>query len=455
VADKIETTTSYVEAPAGAAVNQENAETESCRCDAIYRKVAWRIMPLLTLCYVAAMIDRSSISLAQTHMSKDIGISTTSYGIGVGIFFFGYILFEIPSNIYLHRYGVRRTLLRIMVLWGLTTACTMFVRTDAHFYLARFLLGSAEAGFYPGVLLYLTYWFPPGRRARMASIFLLGPPISGTIGSPSSAWIIDRMEGVLSLHGWQWMFLLQGVPTILLGGVAFFYLNDRPSNAKWLSGEEKAIIENDLKRELTVKARGEEYGMRRLFRDPRIYVLGALMCCLYTLANVVIFWGPLMIERSGVRNILNVGLLAMIPPTISVVIMLLYARHSDRNGERRWHFVSTQFAGAAFLLLASVSYNSPLVTVIAIALLMSAHFSASSVFAAIPSIYLPERAKAGGIALINTMGAVAAVGMPILFGRIVDKTGSLSVGLQISALIVFGGGVLFLACIPARLLRER
>jgi MFS family permease len=438
-----------------AAIDRINPETESRRRDAIYRKVAWRLMPLLTLCYIVAMIDRSSVSLAQIHMSKDVGISTTSYGIGVGIFFLGYILFEIPSNLYLHRYGARRTLLRIMVCWGFATACTMFVRNDQQFYLARFLLGSAEAGFYPGVLLYLTYWFPPAHRARMASFLLLGPPLSGAIGSPTAAWIIDRMEGVLTLHGWQWMFVLQGVPTVLLGFIAYRSLSDRPSSAKWLSDEEKAVIEKDLNMELLVKARGEGYGIGLMFRDPRIYVLGALMCCLYTLANVVIFWGPMLLEQSGVRNILNVGLLTMIPSMVSVLIMLAYARHSDRSRERRWHFALTQFAGAAFLLLASAFRHSPLGTVVAIALLMGAHFSGSSIFAAIPSIYLSERAKAGGIALINAMGAMAAVGTPILFGRIMDKTGSLSVGLQISALIVFSGAVLFLACIPARLLREK
>jgi MFS family permease len=430
-------------------------EDDPSRREAIYRKITWRIMPLLILCYVANFIDRSNIGLAQIPLSVDLGITKTIYGVGLAFFFVGFILFEIPSNIFLHRYGIRKTLLRIMVAWGLVSSCTMFIRSVNDFYAIRLLLGIAEAGFFPGVLLYITYWFPPSRRARAGSLLFLALPISAMIGPLSSGWIMHVLEGTGGLRGWQWMFLLQGLPAVVLGIVAFFYFSDRIKDATWLTEEEKQIIQRDLDAELSVKARGKEYGIRQMLRDPRVYVLGALVCGTTTLANAITYWSPLMLRQSGVGDVLIIGRLSTIPPVIGILIMLGFARHSDRHGERRWHFAITQFAGASALLLASIFLSNTALIVVSIALMMGGHYSGISVFSAIPSIYLSDQAKAAGIALVNTIGTLGAICAPIMLGSIADKTGSLSLGLQVSALVVSTGGILCLVAIPSRLLRER
>ena len=206
--------------------------------DATYRKVAWRLMPLILLCYVANYIDRTNIGIAQLVLRTDLGFSAQVYGIGVGLFFVGFVLFEIPSNILLDRIGARRTLLRIMVGWGAVSALTMFVRTPVEFYVARILLGMAEAGFFPGILLYLTYWFPSARRTRMTAVFFLGLPLSGIVGAPLSGWILHAFAGVGGLRGWQWLFMLEGIPSVLLGIAVFFLLQDRPADAAWLTADD-------------------------------------------------------------------------------------------------------------------------------------------------------------------------------------------------------------------------
>jgi len=221
--------------------------------DATYRKVAWRLMPFILLCYVANYIDRTNIGIAQIHLRTDLGFTEDVYGIGVGLFFVGFILFEIPSNMLLQRIGARKTLLRIMVGWGVVSAATMFVRTPFEFYTARVLLGMAEAGFFPGVLLYLTYWFPSTRRTRMTALFFLGLPLSGIVGAPLSGWIMHAFAEVQGLKSWQWLFLLEGIPSILLGLAAFAYLQDRPADATWLTAGEKATIAADLAREQAAK----------------------------------------------------------------------------------------------------------------------------------------------------------------------------------------------------------
>ncbi|MBV8650468.1 MAG: MFS transporter [Alphaproteobacteria bacterium] len=423
--------------------------------DRVYRKVAWRVMPFLLLCYVANYIDRTNIGIAQIHLRTALGFTDEVYGIGVGLFFVGFILFEVPSNILLDRIGARRTLLRIMVAWGVVSTATMFVRTPAEFYGARILLGMAEAGFFPGALLYLTYWFPSARRTRMTAVFFLGLPLSGIIGSPLSGWIMARFGGQYGLAAWQWLFLLEGLPSVLLGIAAFFVLDDRPEKAGWLSPAEKRLIAADLAGEQSVKASGGHRAFLAALRDPRVYVLGLVGCGTYTLANAVGFWSPLIINASGVKEILDVGLLAGIPPLVGVVIMLLVGWSSDRMLERRWHAACSEFAAAASLIALSLYYTNPLVTIALLAVMTAGHYSGLSVFWSVPSVYLSDRAAAGGIAMVTAMGSVAAALTPALLGWIKTHTGALSLGLQVSAgIIVFGGLVLVLG-IPARILRER
>jgi D-galactonate transporter len=420
-----------------------------------YRKIAWRIMPFLLVCYVANYIDRVNIGIAQINLRTDLGFTDQVYGIGVGLFFIGFILFEVPSNILLSRIGARKTLLRIMVGWGVVSAGTMFVRTPAEFYTARVLLGIAEAGFFPGALLYLSYWFPSARRTRITGLFFLGLPLSGIIGSPLSGWIMRGFDKDLGLHGWQWLFLLEGLPSALLGIAAYLYLKDRPQDASWLSGDEKRVVAEDLAREQSVKTRVGHYGFLQALRDPRVYVLGLVACGTYTLANAVGFWSPLIINASGVKDVMNVGLLGAIAPLVAIVVMLIVGRHSDKTLERRWHAAGAEFAAAGALVLLSFTIGNPYLTVILLAVMTAGHYSGLTVFFSLPSIYLSDRAAAGGIAMVTAMGSVAAALTPALLGWIKTNTGSLALGMQISAGIVAMGGVVLLVGIPARLLRER
>jgi MFS family permease len=440
--------------------------------DAVYRKVAWRLMPFILLCYVANYIDRTNIGLAQIHMGADRGFTEETYGIGVGLFFVGFILFEIPSNVLLERIGARRTLLRIMVAWGAVSAATMFVTTPAEFYAARILLGMAEAGFFPGILLYLTYWFPSHRRTRMTAVFFLGLPVSGIVGSPLSGLIMHVFGGRYGLASWQWLFLIEGIPSILLGIAAYRYLKDRPADAHWLTAGEKALIaadlgaEQDAKTAIKTAIKTAMTPMRAhhasilasilpALRDPRVYVLGLVGCGTYTLANAVSFWSPLMISASGVKDILDIGLLAAIPPLIGIMAMLIVGWHSDRTLERRWHAACAEFAAAASLVALSLTVGNPYLTVVLIAVMTAAHYCGLTVFWSVPSVYLSDRAKAGGIAMVTAMGAAAAALSPALLGWIKVQTGSLSLGLQASAFIITLAGIVLLVGIPEAALRER
>lgn len=434
------------------------SETPDQLRDRVYRKVAWRIMPFIMICYVVNYIDRTNIGIAQLHMREDLGFSDSVYGIGVGLFFVGFILFEVPSNLLLARIGARKTLLRIMVCWGLMTTLTMFVTTPHEFYAARILLGMAEAGFFPGVLLYLTYWFPSERRTRVTAFFFLGLPLAGVIGSPISGWIMRTFDDVWGFHSWQWLFFLEGIPAILLGITAFFWLQDKPSDARWLTQNERAVIEQDLEDERQRKANVQHdhtSGLLTALKDPRVFVLGLIGCGTYTLANAVSFWSPLLISASGVKEVFDIGLLAAIAPLAGIVVMILVGAHSDKKRERRWHAAIAEFVGAAALIALSFSIGQPIITVILIAVMTAAHYSGLTVFWSIPSIYLSDRVKASGIAISTAIGSVAAATTPMMLGYIRETTGSLSLGLQISAGIIAVAGVILLVGIPASALREK
>lgn len=427
---------------------------EEATRDRLYRKVALRVIPLLIVCYVANSIDRTNINMAQLSMMGDLGFDARIYGIGVGIFFFGYILFEVPSNLMLDRIGVRKTLLRIMGVWGVFSIATMFVQTPLQFYCVRFLLGAAEAGFFPGILFYITYWFPSHRRARITALFLIGAPLAGMVGAPLSGMIIPAFDRVAGLHGWQWMFLLEGAPAVLLGVAAFLYLDDRPADARWLTADEKRLIEQDLLAEGAVKAHGHDYSYRRMMRDPRVYLLGLVTVGAYTLSSASSFWGPLLIQASGVKSTTHIGFLAAIPPMTAVVAMLVYARHSDRKRERRWHYACGQFVGALGLVAAAQFYEDTVAVITSMSLVTCGVYAATAVFANIPALYLSESTRAGGLALMTSIGAIASVFAPAIMGWLRMQTGSFTLGLQVSAAVVAAGAVLLLLSIPASALRE-
>src|SRR5258706_8148371 len=299
-----------------------------------FTKVTWRLLPFLFVCYLCAYLDRINVSFAKLQMLQDLGMSDAVYGLGAGIFFVGYLLFEVPSNLILLRVGARRWIARIMVTWGLISTAMMFVTTPTSFYVMRFLLGVAEAGFIPAIRLYLTYWFPASRRSRVTALFLTGIPMSGVIGGPLSGWILHSLSGHNGLAGWQWLFLLEGIPTALFGVVAFFFLDDKVADAKWLTPAQKTMIEAGLRVE---KSENKLHSLKDGLISPRILLLS----CIYFFFTMglygVSFWLPSLVKASGVSNPLDIGLLSAVPYAAATLSMILVGQSSDVRGERRWH----------------------------------------------------------------------------------------------------------------------
>jgi MFS family permease len=408
------------------------------------------------VCYVVSFIDRTNIGIAQQGLKRDLGFGSAVYGLGVTLFFVGFILFEVPSNALLAKIGARKTLVRIMATWGVVTIVTLFVRDETTFYVARFLLGVAEAGFFPGALYLLSRWFPSARRTRMTAVFFIGVPVSGVLGSLVSGWIMHALGGVAGLADWQWLFLIEGVPPILLAVLVAFFLVDEPEQAKWLSPAQKALVRADLETERLSKEEPavRHGGMLSALRDPKVWILGLCACGAYTLANAVSYWTPRIIAEAGVGDVLNLGFFSAIPPLLGIVVMLVVGRHSDRTLERRRHAAVSWLVAAAAMLALAFSGGSVLVVVVLLAVMAAAHYSGLTVFYSIPSIYLSERAAATGIAVVTSMGSFAAAASPSLLGFIQASTGSLSLGLVISAGIVLLAVVVLLVGVKAKDLKE-
>jgi D-galactonate transporter len=426
----------------------------------VYAKVTWRLVPLLFICYVISYLDRINVGFAQLQMKSELGFSDTVYGFGAGIFFVGYFLFEVPSNLLLEKIGARLTLFRIMFVWGLLSAAMAFASGPMLFYVIRFLLGVFEAGFFPGVILYLTYWYPGSRRARIIAMFMSGIAIAGVLGGPISGWIMNDMAGVAGLSGWQWMFILEGLPATLLGIIVFFYLDDRPEDAKWLSRDEQAVLRHHLDLERTDDpmphhGQSKRHSAWEAFRDPRVYVLSFCYFCFICGVYVISFWLPTFIKEMGVQNPLQVGLLSVIPYGITAVGMVLIGRHSDLKLERRWHCAIPAFLGAVGLvaMVHTPASNIPLALVF-LTLASLGIITTMPIFWAIPTAYLRDSAAAGGIAFINSLGLTGGFLSPFLLGWIKTTTGSLSLGLYVMAGIMIAGGLTLLLAVPANLLHE-
>ena len=422
--------------------------------NAVYRKVLWRIMPFLMLCYIVAFIDRANIGFAKLHFVTDLGFNDAIYGIGAGIFYVGYILFEVPSNMVLHKNGVRQTLLRIMVLWGVFSAGMAFMQTATHFYVMRFLLGAAEAGMFPGMLLYLTYWVPLNRRARFNALFTASIPLAGMLGGPLSGWLMHTFEGVAGMKGWQWMFIVEGLPACALGLVAYFYLQDGPASAKWLTPAQKNIITEDLAKSVSVKKNGGEHSYMDAIRDPKLYWLSGMGIAVLVSTGGVFFWLPTIIRKSGIDNVMTIGILSVIPFLIALIVQYLNARHSDRTGERRWHVAIPAFCAAiGWASLPSVQGNVPL-SLLMLTLATAGTLGLTGPFWTLPSSFLSGKAAAGGIALLSTFAGLGSVFSPMLVGWLSSTTGSLAMGqYYFAALMLFGAVTLLIGVKPEALVK--
>ena len=403
----------------------------------VYSVVNWRVLPFLAVCYLFAYLDRINIGFAKLQMQHDLALSDAAYGLGAGIFFLGYVLFEVPSNLLLARIGARKTLSRILILWGLTSAAMLLVSNVETFYALRFLLGVFEAGFAPGMIYYLTQWYPGARMARAMAIVLGAAPVGGAIGGPVSTWIMAHFADAGGLAGWQWMFLAEGIPSILLGVVAYFTLVDKPADARWLTDAQKAVIASQVER----SSRGQTASFAKALTDPRVYVLAAAYFCLISGLYAVSFWLPSILKAAGLTDLVKIGLYSAVPYLVSMVAMYALSRSSDRRGERRWHSAITAILGAGLLAAAAYATSFP-IALICITLATASVFASYTVFWAIPQEHLKGTAAAGGIAFINSIGLFGGFVSPTIIGWTKDSTGSLQAGLLVIAALLVVGAVL-------------
>lgn len=423
-----------------AAIPSERSSTD---LNGTYQKVTRRVVPLLFFCYLLAYLDRINIGYAQLQMRFDLHFSDAVYGLGASMFFVGYVLFEIPSNVLLKKIGARKTMLRIMLCWGVVSMSTMFVSNSLEFYVARFFLGVFEAGFFPGILYYLTLWFPADRRARIVAFFMAATVAAGLISGPVSGYLLQNMNGVHGLRGWQWMFLLEGLPTVLLGIATYLLLVDRPCDASWLSAVEKDAMTRDI----AEKSRGvpsQTAPVHKVFRNRAVYTLSALYFAMSFAAYALSFWMPSMIERAGAAGLQRIGTLSLIPYACGVVAMIWYSRHSDRTRERRWHFVFAVLLCAVALALCNWTEGLLWTSVALISLALAAIISSFPVFWAVATSVLRRESAAVGIAIITSLGAVSGVICPYAIGLIKTSTGSLDAGLYVCSALLLVASVVML-----------
>ncbi|QEY62945.1 MFS transporter [Metapseudomonas lalkuanensis] len=418
----------------------------------LYSKVIWRLMPFLMLAYMINAIDRLNLSFAKLRMADDIALTDAAYGLGAGIFYLGYILFEVPSNLYLQRIGARATLTRIMVLWGLVTIGTAFVTTANQLIVARFLLGVAEAGFFPGVILYLTYWFPAAMRGRITAAFIMAGMVAGIICGPLSGTIMAHLHGWAGLHDWQMLFILTGIPAVALGLFGWFWLTDRPEQARWLSDSQKRQILAALASEKPSIAHSHFGGV---LRDPRLYIAGLVFFCIYSGFNTVSYWMPTLIRSFGLEDLQVIGLVNSLPFIGGLCGMYLVGRSSDRHMERRWHLGVTMLLAATCFVMLGFVQGHALLSLGLLTLGAAAALSAVPLFWTIPPALLSPAGAAGGIAIISSIGGIAGIISQAMVGAIKTATGDLYLAFDLMAAMLVIGALLLLIGIPADRLRER
>lgn len=417
----------------------------------VYRKVAWRLVPFLGICYLAAYLDRVNVGFAKLQMLGDLAFSNTVYGLGAGIFFLGYVVFEVPSNILMHKIGAKVWIARIMISWGLIGAAMAFVTTPTQFYILRFLLGVAEAGFIPGVLLYLTYWFPAAWRGRIIALFLAAIPISNIIGGPLSGWILTTLNDVNGLRGWQWLFIVETIPSIVLGFVVLAFLDNRVENARWLSDEEKAQIKADIGAE-AAQSSGHSSVMDAL-KSLRVWLLGVAYFCIASSIYITSFWMPTLIKQQGINDPLQIGWLTAIPYSVAIIAMVLANISADRRAERRWHTAIPCMVTAIGLVISGTPGLGMGAAMFGLILAAAGASTTQACFWSLPPMFLTGAAAAAGIALVNSLGNVAGMASTALVGWLTDLTGSPN-----SALYLFAGfaviGAVMVLRLPAQIVNR-
>ena len=409
--------------------------------EATYRKVAWRLMPLLLICYIVAYLDRVNVGFAKLQMMNQLGFTDVVYGLGAGIFFIGYFIFEVPSNIVLHKIGARVWIGRIMITWGILSAAMMYVTSPTMFYVMRFMLGVAEAGFFPGIILYLTYWYPSHRRGHMTTVFMTGIALAGVIGGPLSGAIMKMADGVYGWAGWQWMFLLEGLPSVLLGVIVIMMLDDRIADAKWLTEEERALLIERISHE---EAQKEDEPVLTVLASGRVWWMASIYFTLVMGIYGISFWLPTIIKAMGISDPLEVGSLSAIPYGIAVVVMLIVAKSADAKRERRWHVAIPALLGAAGLILSVIWAKDTVLAMAALTLATAGIMTTLPLFWSLPTSFLAGTGAAAGIAMINSLGNLAGFASPYLVGWLKEATASTDAGMYMLAFCLVVGSLLTL-----------
>jgi D-galactonate transporter len=411
-----------------------------------YAKVSRRLIPFLMLCYLGAYLDRVNVGFAKLQMLNDLRFSETIYGMGAGIFFLGYFLFEVPSNLILHRVGARKWLARIMLTWAVISASFVFVKTPTAFYALRFLLGVAEAGFAPGVILYLTYWFPATRRAKALSIFFMAIPLAGILGGPLSGWIMHSLQGAMNMAGWKWLFLLEALPSLVLGVAILLYLDDGIAKAKWLTESEKNLLARNVASDSAHTT--AHMSIRSFIGDRRLWLMAAIYFCVVLGQYGLTFWLPTIIRKSGVADPLWVGVFTAIPYLCAIVALPLIGMSADRRRERRLHLAIPMLISAAGFAILPTLGSVP-ASIVCLSIAAAGILASSSQFWSLPTALLGGMSAAAGIAAVNCFANLAGFFSPAIVGWLNDLTGRSTAGLIfISAAVTLGACLVFL--VPAR-----
>lgn len=404
--------------------------------DAI-RKASRRLLPFLCILYLVNYLDRVNVSFAALTMNADLGLSPTAYGIGAGMFFVGYVLFEVPSNLLMTSVGARRWLGRIIISWGLVSTATCLIAGENGFYVLRFLLGAAEAGFFPGVIFFLVQWFPKPLRARMISLFMIGMPASSVIGAPVSSFILTTLEGVAGLTGWQWLFITEGVPTVLLGLACFVVLADRPAAAAWLEPRQRDALQGAMDAERRELEAVRAYSTFEALTNGRVMLLSLLFFMVATGMYGAVFWVPQIVKSFGVSN-LAVGFITAIPFLLSVIAMVWWSRHADQHGEMIWHVAIPTVVSAIGFTMAGLWIGEPVIAMLGLSAGCVGMYSTAPVFWTLATSFLTGRAVAGAVALITSLGNLSGIAVPPLIGWSREATGGFSaamVGLGVALLL--------------------
>ncbi len=413
-----------------------------------YRKVDNRLIPFLFLCYILAYLDRVNVGFAKLQMLKDLSLSDAAFATGAGIFFIGYFFFEVPSNVLLNKYGARMWITRIMISWGIISSCMIFIKGEWSFYIMRFLLGIAEAGFFPGVIFYLTLWYPSRLRSTRTAWFVAAIAVSGVLGNPISGLIMDAFSGTLGLTGWQWLFLAEGVPSVLVGLSVMLYLDSSIEEAKWLTSDEKALLAANIAAEDRHKT---EHRLSDAFKSGKVWVLCAVYFTLMIGLYGIAFWLPTLVKALGIKGYLGVGLITAIPYGVAVVGMIFLSNHSDKTGERRLHYVFNVTSGAAGLVLSGIFASNPILSILFLSISTLGVIGSMPLFWPIPSAFLAGTAAAAGIGIVNSVGNLGGYfgpNIPIWAKRFSSDP---SAALYIIAAILMVGAVLIFFLIPKTL----